>query len=107
MYASVIPTIENIHQKILELANRDGGLDMTTWHVCDTTHCRAGWAVFIAGEDGKKLEERLGTPLAAAIIYDASSPIKIHWALDFYKTNDEAMVDMKRCAEEEKSLVAS
>jgi len=75
---------------------------MSNWHTCDTTHCRAGWIVTLAGEDGKKLEGHLGTPLAANKIYKASSDIKVDWALRFYESDDVAMADIKRCAELEK-----
>ena len=34
-------------------AIEDGGkLDMSTWHRCGTTHCRAGWAITLAGAAG-------------------------------------------------------
>ena len=51
-----------------------GRLDMSTWHRCETTHCRAGWAVVLAGEAGAELERELGTNAAAAIIYAQSRP---------------------------------
>ncbi|MGB0405020.1 MAG: hypothetical protein ACPGDB_02385, partial [Fusobacterium sp.] len=35
--------IENIHQKVLEAVTTDNALDMSDWHTCETTHCRAGW----------------------------------------------------------------
>ena len=68
-------------------------------HVCDTTHCRAGWAVHLAGEAGYALEERFGWELAAMKIYDASAPNlpKIS-PVRFYETDGVAMEDMKRMA---------
>ncbi|PRD42083.1 hypothetical protein C5748_18175 [Phyllobacterium phragmitis] len=70
---------------------------MNTPHVCSTTHCRAGWAVHLAGEAGYALERHYGWCLAAQLIYRDSgyqiSPVR------FYETNDEAMADMKRLAE--------
>jgi hypothetical protein len=73
----VIPVIENIHQKVLEAVSDPEALDMSTWHTCDTTHCRAGWVVTLAGEAGKKLEEETSTAFAAYQIYKKSSPIKV------------------------------
>ena len=54
-------------------------LDMDTWHTCETTHCIAGWAIHLAGDEGKALEEKHGSyiaglsllgPEAAAHFYD-------------------------------------
>ena len=78
---------------------------MRTWHTCETTHCRAGWVTFLAGEDGKKLEERFGYALAAAIIYRENSDIKVRMP-DFYKKNEEALESMRKAAEEEKNKIA-
>ena len=74
---------------------------MGDWHTCEKTHCRAGWAVTLAGEAGKKLESFHNTPLAAMMIYDASAPgFKINPGR-FFDDNDEALADMKRLAEQE------
>ncbi len=77
-------------------------LKMDNWHTCETTHCRAGWVVHLAGEAGKKLETFYNTELAAALIYRESSPHKVSFAR-FYDGNEEAMADMKRMAEMEAS----
>ena len=58
---------------MLEVVSAEGALDMRTWHTCQTTHCRAGWAVTLAGKAGKELEDRLSTPVAAMLIYKAST----------------------------------
>jgi len=99
-----VPVIENIHQKILD-AIRDNGneLEMSTWHTCDTTHCRGGWAVHLAGKAGRELEKRTSTLFAAMQIYKASSPIRV-FPPRFYETNEVAMADIIRCDEEEKRL---
>ena len=93
--APEIPSIPNIHQAIYE-AIQTGGLEMSTWHTCGTTHCRAGWAVHLAGEAGYALEKRTSTEFAAMQIYRASgypiSPIR------FYDSNEVAMADIKRLA---------
>jgi len=71
---------------------------MDDWHSCETTHCRAGWAVTLAGEDGKELESQTDTAFAAMVIYRASSDIRVSPNM-FYVNNEEALRDMKRCAE--------
>jgi len=73
---------------------------MGDWHTCDTTHCRAGWVVFLAGDAGKKLEAHTSTQFAAMQIYKESSAIRVS-PPRFFETNEVAMADMKRCAEEE------
>ena len=71
---------------------------MRTWHTCEKTHCRAGWTVTLAGAEGKELERRFNTELAALMIYDASCPdFKINPAR-FYDDNDAALADMKKLA---------
>ncbi|WP_235515964.1 hypothetical protein, partial [Sphingomonas sp. Leaf32] len=82
---------------------KNGGhvtLDMSDWHTCDTTHCRAGWVVALAGEEGKALEDRIGTPAAASLIYLASDP-QIGRFPDFYCGNDAALEDMRAAADAE------
>ena len=94
--------IENIHQKIADACERKNGLDMSHWHVCETTHCRAGWAVHLAGEEGRKLEKRTSTSFAAMMIFKASSKIKVS-PVRFYEKDDVALEDIRRCADLEKT----
>lgn len=73
-----------------------GSLEMATWHTCETTHCRAGWIVTLAGPEGKALEGRFNTELAALMIYrESGSPIN---PCRFYDSNKKAMADIKRRA---------
>ena len=92
-----IPKIKDIHKKVYAAAKCEGALKMDQWHSCDTTHCRAGWVVILAGEKGKELETKIGTPAAAALIYWNSDP-KLKQLPDFYCGNDEALADMKKLA---------
>ena len=72
---------------------------MGNWHTCETTHCRAGWITTLAGPDGKRLEDFHNPELTAMLIYQASG-YHINPAR-FYDTNEKALADMKRLAEEE------
>jgi hypothetical protein len=92
----VIPAI---HQAIYAAASQPEALEMGDWHTCANTHCRAGWAVILAGKEGKALEKRFGTALAAMMIYDASCPGYRINPCRFYDDNKEALADMKRLAE--------
>jgi hypothetical protein len=76
---------------------------MSAWHTCETTHCRAGWVVTLAGEAGRKLGAETSTLFAAMQIYKASSPIRV-FPPRFFETNAMAMADMHRCADEEAAL---
>jgi hypothetical protein len=80
-----------------------GALDMSTWHSCNTTHCRGGWVVTLAGEKGRKLEAASSTLFAAMQIYHASAPAIPVSPVRFFETNEIAMADIKRCAELEKA----
>ena len=98
-----VPIIRDIHSQIYAAASQPDSLDMSDWHTCENTHCRAGWVVTLAREPGKVLEQRFTTELAAMMIYDASDPdFKINPAR-FYDTNDEALADMKRLADAERT----
>ena len=98
------PALPEIHHAVLRAAARaTDSLDMKTWHTCDTTHCRAGWVVKLAG--AHDLEILTCTPLAALAIYHVSSPIKVPLSA-FFVSDEEALADMRRCAEEEKALAS-
>ncbi len=79
--------------------NQPNAFNMSKWHTCETTHCRAGWVVQLAGEAGKALELYHNTPLAAQLIYLESSPLLPVSPPRFYENNETAMADMKRMAE--------
>jgi hypothetical protein len=92
--------IPNIHQAVFAAASAPQALDMATWHKCETAHCRAGWVTTLAGDGGKALEWMMGPAAAAALIYAASDPT-LEKVPNFYATNEEALADMKRLAEQE------
>jgi hypothetical protein len=98
---SIIPPIvDDLHKKIFEAVGASGqNLDMSSWHACETTHCRAGWAIALAGVAGKDLETKVGPAAAGALIYWAS----VGMIPDFYECNDAALADIKECAENEQN----
>jgi hypothetical protein len=98
--------IDNIHQAVFAAASQEGALNMGDWHTCDTTHCRAGWVVHLAGEAGRALEWAMGTPAAAAMIYMASDP-ELERVPDFYCDNETALEDMRRLAEAEAAALSA
>ncbi len=92
------PIVANIDAAILEAvqSSASGTLDMSTWHQCETTHCRAGWAVHLAGAAGYTLEDRVGPNAAGALIYAASRPgVPVP---NFFATDEETLVDLRECA---------
>ncbi len=90
--------VPNIHKAVYDAVMAPGhSLEMTQWHTCESTHCRAGWVVILAGEAGGMLEGFVGPATAAALIYQASDP-GLEKIPDFYCTNGEAMADIKRLA---------
>lgn len=94
-----IPKIENIHQKIYAAASAKDALNMADIHTCETTHCRAGWVVHLAGEAGYALQSRFNWELAAMLIYrESGSPIN---PARFYDSNEDALSNMKSLAEAE------
>lgn len=92
-----VPVIKNIHTAIFEAAKEPNALNMASVHSCDTTHCRAGWVVHLAGDAGYALEARTSWMFAAMQIYkESGSPISPN---KFHETDDEALADMKTLAE--------
>lgn len=78
---------------------------MGAWHgdegFCGSTHCRAGWVTHLAGDSGRAMEQYWGNlDHAAWLIYRASDP-DIAERPNFYETNEAALADMKRLAEQE------
>jgi uncharacterized protein YjbI with pentapeptide repeats len=92
------PKLKNLNTRILAAIKKGGELEMGSWHSCETTHCRGGWAITLAGKKGKELENKQGTILAATLIYLKSTG-KIP---DFFASNEAAMADIRKCAKAEK-----
>ena len=71
---------------------------------CGMTHCRGGWVITLAGQQGADLEKHTSSEFAAMMIYHKSSPIRVS-PVRFYEANEKAMADIVRCAKEESELV--
>lgn len=94
-----MPFITDIHATVLAAATATNySLNMGDWHTCETTHCRAGWVVFLAGKEGLALEKETSTLFAAMQIYKVSSDIKVPPAR-FFENNEQGLADMNRCAD--------
>lgn len=94
---SKTPVVPDLHRRMLEVTRSSRSLDMENWHTCETTHCRAGWAIVLAGKEGEALEEELGANLAGSLIYFASTGE----VPDFYTEDASARIDIQRCASRE------
>ena len=90
-----VPVVEALDAKLLSiLESGKGKLKMSTWHTCRTTHCRAGWAITLAGDAGKVLEEKYGPLRAGTLIYRASTGHVPH----FFATDERALEDIREQA---------
>ena len=88
-----VPVIPDIDATILDAIEAPGAaLEMARWHTCETSHCRAGWAIHLAGDAGYALEERLGPSAAGALIYAASGS---HPVPEWGATDDAALEDLR------------
>jgi hypothetical protein len=90
-----VPVVPDIDAAILAAITDGGGLDMKKWH-CGTTHCRAGWAIHLAGEAGYELKRLIGPLEAGAAIYRRSRPGKR--IPNFFAPRQAALEDIRRCA---------
>ena len=96
-----VPVIPNIDAQILAAVEANpGALEMGSWHTCKTTHCRAGWAIHLAGEAGYALEKKYNAEQAGRMIYLASTGRVPH----FYATNASALEDIRECAAQQNLL---
>ena len=86
------PVVQSIDAAILAAIDGGGALAMGDWHTCETTHCRAGWAIHLAGQAGYDLECRVGPATAGALIYAASGS---HPVPDFFATDSAALDDLR------------
>jgi hypothetical protein len=107
-------SIPGLHGKILAAIKRKGcRLDMSTWHAevneqgepCGTTHCRAGWAIMLAGSGGRVLEQLLGSATAGALITQASCPW-LEKVPDWTASDAEALADIEAMAKREREEAA-
>lgn len=94
-----VPAVPDLDRKLYEVAGQPGALNMQNWHTCGTTHCRAGWIVTLAGEQGETLEDCFDTSLAAMMIYEKSTGEKLS-PVKFFESNEAALADMKARAEQ-------
>jgi hypothetical protein len=98
-----VPVIPHIDAAIVAAIQSGGRLHMRSWHGrsnnwCGTTHCRAGWAIALAGDPGRELELAVGPSIAGAMIYLASRPGQL--APNFFMLNNHwAMRDLRDAAE--------
>jgi hypothetical protein len=113
-----IPIVPNIDAAILASieANKaagKNGLKMSKWHGdddcdetnwCNTTHCRAGYAICLAGAAGFALERKVGPAVAGALIYAKSDPTRR--VPNFYASDADAMADMRERAGQHVDTVA-
>ena len=95
--AAILASIRNNQAAGLDMSGWHGGsCDETNW--CNTTHCRAGYAICLAGKAGFDLEREFGAETAGRMIYAASRPDKP--LPDFFAEDEDAMADIIECAGE-------
>jgi len=105
----VVPNIDAAILAALE-SKKAQGLDMSGWHGgqcdetnwCNTTHCRAGFAICLAGKAGFVLEKKYGSETAGRMIYAVS---RLNLPLpDFFADDEAALEDIRMCASAESPL---
>jgi hypothetical protein len=108
-----IPIVPNLDRSILSILEEErGALNMSSWHGtsrqnmtraygwrtdnyrCGTTHCRAGWAIALAGSAGFALEDKFGSWTAGCLIYWKSAG----HIPDFFESEKKAIEDIRQRA---------
>lgn len=96
------PTVEKLFTKIKEAIETNGNkLEMGDWHSCETTHCMAGWAIHLVGEEGYELENKFSSSVAGALIINKSCPYLEGKVPNFTASNENAMEFINQCAAQE------
>lgn len=91
------PAVPHLDAAILQsLKDEKNFLGMNSWHspICETTHCRGGWAVVLAGKKALTLEKKIGPETTAALVYWNSTG----YIPKFHHSERLAMQDMRLCA---------
>ena len=70
---SSLPVVDDHEKRLRQVAEKvlwsPDRLYMHSWHgSCGTVHCIGGWAIHLAGEEGKLLEEINGSEAAAYML---------------------------------------
>jgi hypothetical protein len=87
-----VPIVPDLDATLLQVIESGAGrLKMSDWHACETTHCRAGWAVHLAGAPGYALEKQYGVEDAGRRIYLASTG-HVPW---FFDSDEGALADIR------------
>ncbi len=88
-----IATPEQAAPRIAEVAKAalasERALNMGDWHTCETTHCIAGWAIQLAGDQGRALEDKFGPHVAGLSLLGTEA------ASHFYDSNEDATAWLK------------
>jgi hypothetical protein len=99
-----VPIVPLLDSTICKIVNSgEGKLNMGNWHDCETTHCRAGWAIHLAGEAGYALEEKYDSERAGGMIYRASTG---RWP-NFFASNESALKDICEWGAKEEELLSA
>jgi hypothetical protein len=103
-----VPFVENVHRRVYEvIIENPKSFNMGVWHgqnSCGTTHCRAGWVIELAGEQGYALQKQTSPTFAALQIYKASCPELPVSPYRFHESNELALANIKEYAEKEQQL---
>lgn len=102
-----VPLVVNLDRKVLRAIETDptDSLYMGSWHQwvftdddkhCGTNHCRAGWAITLAGDAGRADEKQTRwSGVAGAMIYFRSTGRVPEFHTD---DDEEALADIVACA---------
>jgi hypothetical protein len=72
-------------QKVAMAVNGEySKLYMGDWHICETTHCLAGWAIHLSGAAGYALEKATSPSVAGAMLMPSAAHL-------FGASNEKAM----------------
>ena len=102
-----IAKIDNLFTQIHDRIKNGGGLEMDSWHTCETVHCIAGWAVVLAGDAGRVAENLFGTNAAGALIINESCPYLNGKVPNFTSSNKEGMRFIEECVAKEREILAA
>jgi len=88
-----IEPLPELDANILTAIEGGNTLEMDIFHTCETTHCRAGFAITLHPR-GRELEEEFGSRLVGGAIYLVSTGT----IPNFFATNEDALASIRKGA---------
>ena len=95
-YVFAQPSTDIAQERLVEVARHalatPKSLYMRDWHHCKTSHCIAGWAIHLAGEEGYALERQIGPGNAGLVLLGPKGAELFHLSYEAARAKLQAVL---------------